>query len=92
MMAATRIVSFPTSPEGISLAERMERVRLDASRIASEHTAALMRTFEDAAALAEEVANGGEAYHVGVREIARRTHIDLAAAVLNLRSIVGRAA
>jgi ABC-type transporter Mla subunit MlaD len=89
-MAATRI-STSRSPDLISLAERMERVRNDANRVAFEHTSALLRTFEDAATLASEVASGGEAYHVGVRELARRAHIDLTASVLNLRSIVGRA-
>ena len=89
-MAATRI-STSRSPDLISLAERMERVRNDANRVAFEHTGALLRTFEEAAALASEVAGGGEAYHVGVRELARRAHIDLTASVLNLRCIVGRA-
>jgi|HubBroStandDraft_1064217.scaffolds.fasta_scaffold1182656_1 hypothetical protein len=88
-MAATRI-STSRSPDLVSLAERMERVRNDANRVAFEHTGALLRTFEDAATLASEVAGGGEAYHVGVRELARRAHIDLTASVLNLRSIVGR--
>ncbi len=89
-MAATRN-STSRSPDLISLAERMERVRNDANRVAFEHTSALLCAFEDAAALANEVASGGEAYHVGVRELARRAHIDLTASVLNLRSIVGRA-
>jgi hypothetical protein len=89
-MAATRY-STSRSPDLISLAERMERVRADANRVAFEHTSALLRTFEEAATLANEVANGGEAYHVGVRELARRAHIDLNASALNLRSIVGRA-
>jgi hypothetical protein len=89
-MAANRSASLSRSPELITLAERMERARNDASQVAFEHTSVLLRTFEDAASLASQVANGGEAYHVGVREIARRAHIDLSASVLNLRSIVGR--
>ena len=89
-MAANRSATLSRSPEVLTLAERMERVRNDASRVAFEHTSALLRTFEDAAVLAGQVSNGGEAYHVGVREIARRAHIDLSASVLNLRSIVGR--
>lgn len=88
-MAVTRF-SPSRSPDLISLAERMERVRADANRVAFEHTSALLRTFEDAAALANEVAGGGEAYAVGVREVARRAHMDLSASILNLRSIAGR--
>jgi hypothetical protein len=89
-MAATHF-STSRSPALVSFAERMERVRNDANRVAFEHTGMMLRTFEDAATLASEVANGGEAYHVGVRELARRAHIDMSASILNLRSIVGRA-
>jgi hypothetical protein len=89
-MTATRFATS-RSPNLHSLAERMEQVRNDANRVAFEHTSLLLRTFEDAASLASEVANGGEAYHVGVRELARRAHIDMTASILNLRSIVGRA-
>jgi hypothetical protein len=84
---------FSTSTRPIdpgALAARMEQLRSDASAAASEHTGVLVAMFEDASVLAEQVANGGEAYHVGVREIARRSHIELAAAVLNLRSITRR--
>ena len=52
MMAATRVSYFP-SPELITLAERMERLRQDAKGVAFEHSAALLRTFEDAASLAD---------------------------------------
>jgi hypothetical protein len=89
-MAATRF-STSRSPDMVTFAERMERVRADANRVAFEHTGLLLRTFEEAATLASEVANGGEAYHVGVRELARRAHIEMTASILNLRSIAGRA-
>lgn len=70
-----------------TLAERMERLRADANSIASEHTDALVQALIDAAALAEQVAGGGEAYGVGVREFARRAHAELSTKVLSLRAI-----
>jgi hypothetical protein len=88
-MATNRLSPY-TSSNLISFAERMERLRQDAIGVAFEHTAALLRTFEEAASLAEQVADGGEAYRVGVREIARSAYIDLAASGLNLRSIMER--
>ena len=89
-MAATRY-SYSPSHDLTALEDRMERLRQDASAVAFEHSAMLLQSFADAASLANQVAAGGEAYPVGVREIARRAHIDLAASVLNLRSIVQRA-
>lgn len=76
----------PASDAG-TLAERMERLRADAHSVASEHTDALVQAIGDAATLAEQVAGGGEAYGVGVREFARRTHAELAAKLLSLRAI-----
>jgi hypothetical protein len=89
-MATASVSSFP-SPHRITLNDRMERLRQDASGIAHEHATELLRSFEEAAALAEQVAGGGEAYHVGVREIARRALVDLNASALNLRSLLERA-
>jgi hypothetical protein len=74
-----------------TLAERMQRLRSDANSVAGEHIAALVEALSDAAALADQVANGGEAYHIGVREIARRTHKDLVPTVLSLRAIRAKA-
>ena len=86
-MAVHRFQSPSAALDPGSLAERMERLRSDAISVAVEHTNAMVRAFEDAALLAEQVSVGGEAYDVGVREIARRTHAELAAKVLNLRAI-----
>lgn len=87
---------FPTAPApsgtpSDTLAERMERLRRDAESVAAEHTDVLLQTLVDATTLAEQVAAGGEAYPVGVREIARRSQHDLHAMVMSLRVIQGRA-
>lgn len=70
-----------------SLADRMDRLRADATLVANEHIALLVKALSDAADLAEQVANGGEAYQIGAREIARRMHKELAPTVLSLRAI-----
>jgi len=70
-----------------TLAERMERLRADAHSVASEHTDALEQALSDAASLAEQVAGGGEAYGVGVREFARRAHAELTTKLLSLQAI-----
>ena len=80
-----RVTSHPLEPG--TLAERMEQLRADAHSVASEHTDALVQALSDAAALAEQVAAGGEAYGVGVRDFARRAHADLATKLLTLRAI-----
>jgi hypothetical protein len=57
-----------------------------------EHTAAFVNALEHLEALAAAIADGGEAYSVGVRETARALAPDLEGARLNVASIMGRAA
>jgi hypothetical protein len=44
----------------------------------------------EATLLAEQVAGGGEAYPIGVREIARRAHQEMATLLLSLRAVRDR--
>ncbi len=90
-MAVHRFPSAPQGPKADTIADRMERLRHDAELVASEHADALLQALSDAATLAEQVSKGGEAYQVGVREIARRAEHDINALVLSLRAIRGRA-
>jgi hypothetical protein len=89
-MSVHRLRTATAVKEAANLAQRMEQLRLDAARIASDHVGAMMEALEEAAELAEQVAAGGEPYPVGVREIARRTHQELAPVLLTLRSIKER--
>jgi hypothetical protein len=68
----------------------MEELRNRASEVAAEHTGAFVAALAQASLLADQVANGGEAYHVGVREIARRMHSELEPTLLSLRAIHAR--
>jgi hypothetical protein len=86
-MAVHRLRTPTPAPAAATLAERMERLRTDASAVALEHIDAFLGVLSEASSLADQVASGGEAYHIGVREIARRTHKELAPVVLSLMAI-----
>lgn len=55
-----------------SLAARVQRLQAEARVFAREHITALEAALEQVTRLSAEVAEGGEAYPVGVRELAER--------------------
>lgn len=73
-----------------SLAERIARLQAEARSLATEHVAALTRALADVEAIATEIADGGDAYPVGIREIARRLSADAEAAGLTIQAIGAR--
>jgi hypothetical protein len=73
-----------------SLSERIRLLQAETQSIARDHIASFQRVLAEAVALAEEIAEGGEAYPVGAREIARRLAPDLTGARMNLESLLGR--
>ena len=72
------------------LAERVRRLEAEAQGAARQHVLALEHALGDAAAVAEQIGRGGEAYPVGAREMARRLAADLAGAATTLAAIAGR--
>ncbi len=78
------------SPAAETLAQRMERVRAEAAEIAQAHTNEFQRIITEALRYADDIASGGEAYHVGVREIARSLGMDLRDSMLALEVLRGR--
>jgi urocanate hydratase len=86
-MAVHRLRTPAQPAQTTSLAQRMERLRLDAEAVATEHIDALIVALNEAMDLADQVANGGEPYNIGVREIARRMHKEIAPSVLSLRAV-----
>lgn len=71
-------------------AERVKRLQAEARMLAVEQVEALERALQTAAAMAREIAEGGDAYPVGARELAGRLAADLPAKGETLRAIVGR--
>ena len=76
------------TPETTS--ERVRRLQLEARALAVEQVEALEKVLLQASAMAREIADGGDAYPVGARELANRLHADLPARAETLKAIVGR--
>ena len=71
-------------------AEKVKRLREEAQSYAIEHSRAFESAIAELLALAGDIAEGGEAYPVGVREEARRLAPELTRAGLNVKSLLGR--
>jgi hypothetical protein len=72
-------------------AERVRRLQAEARIMAREHIEELERCLMHTAEVARDVAEGGEAYPVGVRELASRLSDYLPDRLLTMRAIVERA-
>jgi hypothetical protein len=68
MTAALTLVSDTTEP----LSDRIRRLQAEARSMAREHVAALEQALVGVSRLAAEIADGGEAYPVGARQMARQ--------------------
>ena len=72
------------------LSERVQHLQAQAKRLAGDHIDALQASLLQTQRVAEEIANGGEAYPAGVRDLARRLAEDSAARAMTIESIVSR--
>jgi len=70
--------------------QRVQRLQREARLLAREQVEALARDLEDLARRAGEIAEGGEAYAVGVREMASRLAADLPQKSQSLLAILSR--
>ncbi|MFO1014506.1 MAG: hypothetical protein U1E50_12165 [Caulobacteraceae bacterium] len=77
--ALTVVSDTPTPREAApeSISERVKRLQLEAQGLAREHVRTLEAALAEAAKIAAEVAAGGDAYPIGVRELADRLAPDL---------------
>ena len=71
-------------------ADRVKRLQMEARALAAEQVEALEAVLKQAAAMATEIAEGGDAYPVGARELAGRIAADLPLKAETLKAIVGR--
>jgi hypothetical protein len=71
-------------------ADRVRRLQLEARGLALEQVETLEAALLKAAAIAGEIAEGGDAYPVGAREIAARLASDLPSKAETIRVIVAR--
>lgn len=72
------------------ISERIRRLQAEAKSLAREHIFALERALVEVERLSAEIAGGGDAYPVGVRDLARRMAEDCEMKVQTLEAIASR--
>lgn len=85
-----KLVGPATPGRNDSVAERVRKLQNEARALAMGQVTEMQDQMRTLAALAEEVADGGDAYPVGAREIARRMSEELGAKVQTLQAIVSK--
>ncbi len=86
--AEAEVYDLMRAPE--TTAERVKRLQLEAHALALEEIEALEKLLLEAAAKAKDIANGGDAYPVGAREMASRLAADLPNQAETIKTIVHR--
>ncbi|RZJ03697.1 MAG: hypothetical protein EON89_10595 [Brevundimonas sp.] len=86
--AESEIYDLMRAPETTS--DRVKRLQMEARALAVEQVEALEKVLMQASAMADEIAQGGDAYPVGARELAGRLAADLPAKSQTLKAIVVR--
>ena len=88
LVGESEIYDLMRAPE--TTAERIGRLQMEARALALEEVEALEKLLLAAAAKAQLVAEGGDAYPVGARELASRLASDLPGKAETIRAIVSR--
>lgn len=81
---------FVPVPAPKDLAERVRELQAETRELAADHVAELIRALGDVARLSGEIADGGEVYAVGARELSRRLAEDTRKHADTLTAIQGR--
>ncbi|HEX5377987.1 MAG TPA: hypothetical protein VFW47_05405 [Phenylobacterium sp.] len=87
------VVAMSTTPNfeaQDSISQRVRKLQAEARGLAREHVTALRAALATVEALSSDIAQGGEAYPVGVRDIARRLAEDIGAKAQTLQLLSGR--
>jgi hypothetical protein len=86
--AESAVYEMMRTPE--TTADRVKRLQIEARALAFEQVEAFEKMLIQAAEMAREIADGGDAYPVGAREIASRLVADLPMKAETIRTIVAR--
>ena len=89
-MSASHLVVFPSPAEPDSPADRIRRLQNEARTLAREHIELLVSALAEVTRLSGEIADGGELYPVGARELSRRLTDESNQQALTLTAIVDR--
>lgn len=79
----------PPKPE--TVAQRVRRLQAEARQLAKDHVRAMAARLVEVQQMAAEIAEGGDAYPPGVRDMARRLVEDIDSRVQTLDAILARA-
>jgi hypothetical protein len=90
-MSASHLVVLPSPAELESAGAKIKRLQAEAKNLAREQVDALGAALNEVARLATEIAEGGDLYPVGARELARRLSEESAGQALTLCAILDRA-
>jgi hypothetical protein len=77
-------------PMAETVAQRVKRLQAEARQLAKDHIRSLTEAMTSLEAMAAEIAEGGDAYAPGVREVARQLTEDLDSRVQTLEAISSR--
>jgi len=88
--AGAEVYNLTRGPE--TTAQRLQRLQQEARQLAREEIEALERDLIALGERAQQIAHGGEAYAVGLREMASRLSSDLPQKAQSLRAILERSA
>lgn len=80
----------PVAPKADTVAQRIQRLQAEARQLAKDHVKALSAAMISLEELAAEIADGGDAYSPGVRDLARRLAEDLDSRAQTLEAIAAR--
>lgn len=89
-VVTTRPLSEAAPIAPANLSGRIQGLQAEAKRLAREHIAALAASLAQTHQLADEIAQGGDAYPPGVRDIARRLCEENAARAMTIEAITAR--
>jgi hypothetical protein len=78
------------TPKPESVSERVRRLQAEAKQLAKDHVKSLSAAMVQLEQLAAEIAEGGDAYAPGIREVARQLVEDLDSRVQTLEAIAAR--
>jgi hypothetical protein len=78
-------------PKPETVAEHVRRLQAEAKQLAKDHIHAFTAAISEVERMAAEIAQGGDAYPAGVRDLARRFVDDCDARVQTLEAITARA-
>jgi hypothetical protein len=77
-------------PKAETVAQRVQRLQMEARQLGKDHVKSFTNAMLELEQLAAEIAEGGDAYPPGIRDIARRLAEDLDSRVQTVEAISAR--